>query len=537
MKLSSGPLAQGGLARSLTPYEMPLALFSDMKNMRAADDKLHKAYGDVAKLNAQTVYAAHMGLLHNYSTFVNYWMVCEPDAVWAFDDLSSTLTDITRASGAYTAAVYDRWNLTEFAGVGIVNNGADIPQAWGTMNLATKLIDLPNWPSTYRASVIRPYLNYLIALGITINGNYYPHIIKWSHSADEGVPTSWDHTDPTVDAGENIIADSPDELVDCLTLGQYNIIYKEYTTWVMGHTGGQYIFAFRPLFQSFGMMAQGCAAPFKHMHFVLSRDDVIVHDGSQPQSIVDKRMRSWLFANVEETSRHLCFVQPLPSSQEIWLCFPQTGASLITNALVWNWDTNSWSVRDLPNIRSVAVSYPIGQKTSDSWNYETSLNWNSETDLTWEANFIQLQTDSKVRYGSIEGTVDSPLCDILELSKTNYKFDATDYRSFLERTGIIFQAKNARGEPQGDARYALLQSIWPKIDAEIGDIVSIYVAATENLNETLSWQDPVSFTIGTDEKIDLFISGRYFAIRIEATNSFVWSISSYELEYSILGEH
>jgi hypothetical protein len=94
--------------------------------------------------------------------------------------------------------------------------------------------------------VIRAFGPFLVAINLTISGTQFPHRLRWSHPAAPGsLPTSWDVTDPTVDAGE---IDFPDVqsglLTDILPLGPTMFVYKDSSVWKMRFTGGQQIFDF-----------------------------------------------------------------------------------------------------------------------------------------------------------------------------------------------------------------------------------------------------------------------------------------------------
>ena len=64
-----------------------------------------------------------------------------------------------------------------------------------------------------------------------------------------------------------------------LPLGDVNIVYKEDSIWSMAFEGGQSIFGFRQLFDDVGILGRHCAKSFNNKHFVVSEDDVYVHDG------------------------------------------------------------------------------------------------------------------------------------------------------------------------------------------------------------------------------------------------------------------
>ena len=90
-----------------------------------------------------------------------------------------------------------------------------------------------------------------------------------------------------LDAGEQDLAETPALLVDCLPLGDVNIIYKERSMYAMTYVGAPYIFRFQRLPGESGMLARGCAVNTPLGHVVLTAGDVVLNNGSGVQSIAN----------------------------------------------------------------------------------------------------------------------------------------------------------------------------------------------------------------------------------------------------------
>lgn len=103
--------------------------------------------------------------------------------------------------------------------------------------------------------------------------------MRWSGAADpDSLPSTWDYTDPTNDAGQIPLSDSPGAVIDALELGDSLIIYKQRATYQMSYIGGNDIFGFQKIFPTTGMLAARCGCAIDNYHFVVTTDDVIVHD-------------------------------------------------------------------------------------------------------------------------------------------------------------------------------------------------------------------------------------------------------------------
>ena len=124
-----------------------------------------------------------------------YWLmqVFSPvkDIAWLYGDLTRVYvylgglhTHLSRTTGGPdTTTMSDRWNGGVLAGIPVINNGQDLPQFWANVASATKLANLTNWPPTWRASVVRPFRNFLIAMNILEGPLRYIHRVRWSSPA------------------------------------------------------------------------------------------------------------------------------------------------------------------------------------------------------------------------------------------------------------------------------------------------------------------------------------------------------------------
>ena len=197
---------------------------------------------------------------------------------------------------------------------------------------AVPLVDLTNWPANTLCKVIKPFRNFLIALHITKSGVVSPHMVKWSHSADPGtLPSSWDETDATKDAGEFELTDIETGLIrDGLALGNRFYIYKDSATHMMQHIGGQFIFHVEPFLLASGILAADCVSmlPNGLGHFVATGDDIVIHDGARSQSILNKKWRRFLSNDIDSTNFRRSFTLVNRKEQECWLCYPEVGQTL-----------------------------------------------------------------------------------------------------------------------------------------------------------------------------------------------------------------
>jgi hypothetical protein len=346
-------------------------------------------------------------------------------------------------------------------------------------------------------------------------------MIKWSHQAATGaVPSSWDPADTTKDAGEYSLVESSDFLIDCVPMRDSNIVYKEFSTWVMQYIGGAPIFRFSRLFLQSGIMSRRCAIEFySGMHAVFTRDDIVRHDGQNLTSILTNKRRRWLTNRIDATNFRRCFVFAVPTLDEVWFCYPTTGSSFCTEALIWNYKFDTVSERQLPNIMDGRVGVVDTSATPSVWDGDTAV-WNTDT-TTWdEPNFNPL-----LHKPLLAGTGGTKLI----AASVGSQFQGANFTAFVERQGIGLPAWNS-GQPPDISSVKMCRRVWPRIEGTVGGLVNVYVGASMAPNVAPMYDAPRSFIIGTTQKIDCRVTGRLLALKFESTDVTDWKLSGYELD-------
>ena len=544
-------LGRIGVIKDTPATDLPPEAWTSLQNARATEGGMEKFYGDILTLGTDSAALSVQPywLAYAQSPTTAYWIYFGAGKIYVRSSADPwTNTDITRASGGDYAATEDvKWNGGMFGGIYIANNGIDIPQYWAAINPATKMANLTAWDSNRRAKVIRPYGRFLVALNLTVSGVNYPHDVLWSHPADAGnIPNSWDETLTTKDTGRNSLSDSQGLLVDGLQLRDTFIIYKEDATWAMQLIGGQYIMKFTRVLKESGLMAPNCVTHFKNnaeMHFAVGTDDIYVHNGQTAQSILEKKLRKWLFNAIDGTYYKRSFVVPYPTRSEIWFCFPESGQTQPTMALVWNWQDNKFSQRDLCKItttngtRSTVATQGVtciapgvvSSSTNAAWSGDSEA-WDSDTS-TWEQrdysplNYQLLAAD---RSGSKR---------IYNMDSTT-QFDGTNYRVMFERVGLSIIGRDREGQPKNDNEVVkLLTELWPRFEGTAGTEVSIEIGTQMGVNDATDWGTPFTFTIGSQQKINPYRSGKFISLRFSWSGSTWARLVNYEMQIESVGTY
>ena len=494
---------QYGFIPDQPTQELPVNAWSSVENIRFRNGCAERVEGHAPIFNTPAVTPYHVA---PYQTNLKRFIVhCGLSAVYADD--GTTRTNITGTAPTGTAT--DFWTDAVLGGVLLLNNGVDVPTYWaGTGTLAS----LPGWNANWRCKSIGAFKNFAVAVGITKSGTYYPHMVKWSDAADPGAaPASWDETDATKLAGEQDIAETPDLIVDQLVLGDANLIYKERSIYAMRFIGGTQVFEFRRIPGNYGMLARGCGAVTPKGHVVLSSGDVVLVDGvNEPRSILDGRTKRWLFTSQIDSQNYTkAFVVANPSRSEVWVCYPEVGQTVCTRALIWNWESDTFGIRSLPNVTH-ACSGLVDYSAANSWSADTGT-WDTDSSLWNQDEFTP--ADPRM--------VLATTAPALFLADAGTTFNGSGVAATLERSGLAFDAPE---------QVKVIRSVIPRVDAPAGTVLQISVGGAMDAETLPVWSAPVTYTVGSSYKADLFASGRFLGLRIQSTSGARWRIKSMSLD-------
>jgi len=472
------------------------------------------------------------------------------------------------------------WSGCVFNGVAVMNNGFDEPFYTNT-DTTMQSFDVESslhWTSGVTCGTIRAFKNYLIALKYNGGGS----TVKWSGPAAAGALPSWQESSSNT-AGTNVLSDTAGEIVDGVALGNSFIIYKEDSVWAMEFIGGTFVFSFRKLFNdNEGALSKDCVVAFEGKHFVLGRNDAYIHDGTQKKSVMHNRVASELYKTLDDTNWSKIKVVADTANQNIWVYYPTQNNTWANKALIYNWATDSWSVREiLSNVSYIATGI-IEDDLTDNWNlYEgTCTSTASSTEMTDNTQsfplsslvgkYIQNLTDGSsglitantadtVTATLAGGTSNSwtigDLYDIVDVASTwdedtsywdenntqyekeslllcdytNSKFleaevgitwDGTSYTTRVEKVGVDF----------GDAtQWKKINAIYPSMTGE--GTVNFYIGHQDPQGSAVTYEGPFSYTVDQDYKINCRVHGRNISFKMESTDDKLWAFDGMTIEY------
>lgn len=518
-----------GLVSDKQPHTLPPNAFSDAVNVRFNDGEVRRVLGnqEIITVSSQSMWAFPYQYIDTA-----YWVFTGPSKLNAWD--GDTLKDITPSG--MLGSISNLWNGGVFAGVSIMNNGRQAPYYW-TPELITAAA-LPNWNPAWRAQVVRPFGNLLMAFNMVEGVDRFPTKYRWSSLADPGsVPASWDDSDPTIEAGFGSIEGSQGEIVDAEPLDQYMVVYKEDSTYLLSFVGGQFVINERPLLKRHGMLTQRCAKEFYKKHFVADFGDIYVHDGQTPQSILKGRVYKRIFPKLDEDHYRSAFVVPNWKDEEMWFCFPEQGNTLPNIAAMWNWRANTWSFRELPDTAHIGWGI-LSVNQQDIIDSNTNI-INTQGQLIDQRLFAPFDRQLVALTDLGDGlTPDEGLSPSVDLTPSDgvSKMTALEQGFTVNGSDMICTVERRGLRPeQGDGVWMLRAAY---LRAEGTDDIELWFGKQDSPNASVEYQGPFTFSPGgTQEKVDLRVTGRYLAWKARLPGSSLANLAGIDVDVVKVGTY
>ncbi len=537
MRISVTGVGNEGILRDPAPHALPPSAWTAGQNIRFADGVALPTGRDLPVLNAPQIPP------HWLHYTVDYWVYAGPKTpttmgVWVIDQSRNHIELSTTISPAWSAL--SRITGGNINGLTAINNVTDAPVYWQGENPATqKILYLPfdatdSWfDKGWAAQAMRPHKRWLFALGPVENGSSFPKRIRNSAAAPPGsIPATWDDTDTTADASfvDDAASDRYD-FVDGLSMGDEFVACTEQTTWVGQATGNNDApFRFRKAFDFIGVLAQGCMVSQGRRQFVLSEDDLIMHDGSSATSVLRENNRRWLFRTLDNNNKQVTFLFYSRPTNELWVCFPEQGAQWCTKALIVNLSDNSRiGVRDLSNVSSIDIGSSFDALTILDWQ-NANFSFGSST---FPYSTVSTSPDTE------DSVAASPL-DLSSLTCLKPYADVVDPQAStptvqLERSHLTFPGE-ARVSLQ-DGRILRCTAIYPTFNRAPAGDVNVYLGTSNSAGGTMTWHGPKQYNANTTRtgRVTFREQGRYLGVRFETTDGADWQLSGYDMDIQPLG--
>ena len=441
---------------------------------------------------------------------VNYWIYAGATASYAVT--GATHTVITHASGQASQTDVDRLSLILLNGVPIFNNATDEPMYWDG-NISNDYVDLPGWTASETCRFMVPHRFHLFAFAIDEAAGFFPNKIKWSGAAAPGnVPSSWTAA-TTNEAGDTTLSDTPGELISAANLRNSLAIYKKNSTHLCDYVGGTEVFAFRTLFSQAGALTRHAVADINGAHLVVTDGDVIIHDGQSIRSIAKNRRRSFLFNALDQDNFNNLFCVFNKQENEVWICFPETGATYASRAMVYDIANDAWGDRELDGIAFGATGIVSDDAPDETWDNDSEV-WDDDASI-WNTVNYSLANEALV-------LVDNSNTQFLEVDS-----GASTLSSTFVKNDIDF------GEPE---RLKFVRRVHVRVEADTAVDFTVRVGARDSTGGAYTYTAAATMN-SDDQYIDAMVLGRLIAVEVTSSTDKPWRLTGLDLEAEVRGYH
>ncbi|MGL5014179.1 MAG: hypothetical protein ACRC6V_07815 [Bacteroidales bacterium] len=459
----------------------------------------------------------------------------------------------------YNASPDNTWYYTTLSNAIVMNNRLDNPQ--GLVPYKDAFEDIPGWgwpsknkrptgadkekpPRDWKAGRIRSFRNYLVALDMVEGGVDLPQRVRWSNVAYVNeLPPDWIEDDESKDGGFNDMTDANGRIVDGVALRDSFVIYTDQETYLMEYVGGILIFQFKKLFSDSGVLAPECAVEFEQKHFVISKDDIFVHNGSSKQPVASGRVKQYLIDEISSVNPLATKVFAYTPRKEIWIQYVgpgQTKSDVVESktdsdiqwtcnkCAIWNWEWDTWSFCDIPASFDINMASPPDLETKEWEEFDDTDDW-WDSDKYSAEQWSELGKDFIKRIPYI-ASPDKTLYT-LDTGESHVKWDhATKSEKSRPVVAELLRTHLDMDEVVESTRsHKFIRTITPQFRGN-GNI-HCYIGGSYNATQEPSWDNYQIFDIEEDVKIDAYSNNRYPAIRFADLGSGTWSFQGYDLDF------
>lgn len=183
-------------------------------------------------------------------------------------------------------------------------------------------------------------------------------IVRTSDAAAPGsIPNNWNPFAAGVSTAEEFVVANTGIVQDMVEMQGNLYIYTNDAIAVMRLTGNASVpLSITPVTKSYGCQTTNAVVEFNGQQFVVGSQDIYLFSGhpGSIQSISDARVRRFFFNDLNPLHNQHMFCLLYQQRDEIWICYPTLDSNTgeCDRALIWNYRSNNWTIRDLRGVIS-----------------------------------------------------------------------------------------------------------------------------------------------------------------------------------------
>lgn len=444
-----------------------------------------------------------------------FWLYAGAAGVGVWDGVNHF--DISPTTPPVAGGTPERWTSTLLNNLPVLNLEGLAPWFWDGVT-GNPMEPLPGFPALTTAGAIRAFKFHLIAMNITTSTGQLGTQLLWSASADPGnVPATWIPA-PENDAGDNILAATPGDIVDGHALRDTFVIFKQHSAYLMQYVGGQFVFLFRKALVTSGVLSRNCIAEVLGNLLVLTDGDVVLFDGQDTRSLLQDRLKRWMFSIIDGTTFETSFVVANPSESEVWVCFPETGNAHPNVAAVWDRNTDSWGVRSLfPETTYIGRGIIPDTNVDPTWDGD-GQNWDLD-DSRWNQSTFNPTDDGLI-------SADEPGTALIEIDAGLVHSDGTSVEGLIGKDSMLLDELSQR---------KLVTAVIPRIVAAQPVVLTVRVGVQETYADSIAWTPEQEFDPAANRRIDVLVTGRYLSVRFSSRSDAIWRLEGFSIQVAPAG--
>lgn len=446
---------------------------------------------------------------------LNFWLDIGADEIWALE--GSNFDDVTPVGGLTAVTSPEDWSSDLLNGIPIVNNGREPPQYWlGDVN--NPFATLTDWPEGTVARSIAVLKYHVFAFDIDTPDGDFGSLVRWSAAAEPGtIPASWTPSGSN-DAGSAELSDTPGRIMMGLKLNGLMAIYKEGGIYFASYVGAksefnQEVFNIQLRFGGIGAWSRRAAADCDDFHMLVTDGDIVRVTTTNVVSGADARTRSYFQRSIDANNYRNLYVVRDRARRQVWICFPEAGSIMCTQAIVWDQRKDTWGIRDLVESRHMSIGLVSDMTVSEAWD-DDSGTWDSDPSV-WNTS-AGLSTQAKLVECSGDDFVVHDTDDVVVVDAYIAKHDMD-----LDYPEIV---KTVSGVRIGAKRYTSLH---------------VRVGVRDSLDEDvgITWSESVAVTSPMAYAPIKPIKGRYISVEISSNDGRVWEMNYFGVEFRPNGKY
>jgi hypothetical protein len=446
---------------------------------------------------------------------VNYWINCGETGIEITD--STTWTDIT-PPGFIAATEPNQYTSGILNGIVVLNLGNFLNVPWYLDWSTTALLPLPGWPALTFCGALRTHKFHIIAMEILADSVLYADQVLWSSAADAGqVPGTWAPA-PDNDAGSTTLSATRSPIIDGHSLRGNFYIYKAAAVYVMSYIGGTFVFSFKKLFASTGMLARNCGLEFEGRAYVLSDSALISHDGQTITDIGTRKVQDFLFQQIDPTAWQYSFIALDKPHNEVLFCVAWVNDPVPSVAGVYSTNGGGWGVRDLGTCGHIASGIVDVLDYSPAWDDQPPTNLWDDSNMVWNQSRFNSANDGLLMADPIQALV--------------YELDGA---SSQDGAPISFRVTKQEMDLGEAGRFKFVNKVWPHVTTEASTVMQVRVGSAPSQDAEVSWSPAVDYNPSTEAWVDTFANGRYISIEVTAEGGQRFQLDRIDLETELAG--